>query len=78
MKPGAPDLFLFLAEKAYGLKIKRPGGVLSPVQGEFHDKLARAGVPVATVFSADGAECALHGWDLPRLGAEAAAAPWRP
>jgi len=42
------------------------------VQREFHDRLARAGVTVATVFSPDGAECALRGWDLVD-GAEAAA-----
>jgi hypothetical protein len=60
---------------AYGMEVKRPGERLSPEQRspeqrKVHDRMARAGVPVATVFSADGAECALAGFGLP-LGAEA-------
>jgi hypothetical protein len=77
MKPGAPDLFVFHEGRAFGLEIKRPGERLSPVQCAFHDRLAGAGVPVATVFSVAGAECTLHGWGL-LDGEEAVAASWAP
>lgn len=65
MKPGVPDLILLRRGLAYGLEIKRPGEALSPAQEGIHDRLAAAGVPCATVFSADGAVCALAGFGLP-------------
>ena len=68
-RPGMADLVLLHRGAAYALEVKRPGERLSPVQCAVHDRLAAAGVPVATVFSADGAESALRGWGLPLGGA---------
>lgn len=65
LKPGAPDLFVFHGGRAFGLEVKRRGERPSPVQLAFHDRLGAAGVPVAVVYSVDGAACALAGWDLP-------------
>lgn len=69
MKPGVPDLILLHRGMAYGLEVKQPGERLSADQCKVHDRMAAAGVPVATVFSADGAACALAGFGLLGAGA---------
>ena len=69
MKPGVPDLVLLHGGRAFGIEVKRRGERLSPAQCAVHDRMEAAGVPVATVFSADGAESALRGWNLPLVAA---------
>jgi hypothetical protein len=76
MVPGVPDLFVLHAGRACALEVKKPGVSLSPAQEAVHDRLARAGVPVATVFGVAGAEIVLGAWGL--LDGDVDGASWWP
>jgi hypothetical protein len=63
--PGMPDIYL----PGLGhIEVKQPGHTLSPRQVMWHEKAAKEGVKVATVFSvAEAVETALR-WKQERLG----------
>jgi hypothetical protein len=63
---GWPDLQLIRKGKYYGLEIKTPVGVLSPVQKKIHSELTQNGCKVAIARSAEDAKEILIDWGLVR------------
>lgn len=76
MKPGAPDLLLFHAGRAFGMEVKIPGGHPNPAQVAFHARLRAAGVQVTVVRSILDAEAAWACWGLPMAAAPAVDGLW--
>lgn len=47
--PGMPDLMVLFGGTAAGMELKAPKGALTAAQVAIHQRLARAGIPVAVV-----------------------------
>ena len=63
---GWPDLQLISKGKYYGLEIKTPVGVLSPVQKKIHSELINSGCKVGIARSIEDAKEILIDWGLVR------------
>lgn len=51
---GWPDIQIIWNSRTYLIELKAPGGSLSSVQRDMHERIERAGVPVAVCRSVDG------------------------
>lgn len=51
---GWPDIEILWNGRPYLIELKVPGGSLSPVQRDMHERIERAGVSVAVCRSVDG------------------------
>lgn len=69
---GFPDLVIFYAGRVYCLELKAPQKYLSPVQKVAHERLAKAGVPVAVCKSVTDVAMVLSDWGLPLIARVAA------
>lgn len=69
---GFPDLVLFHAGRAYCIELKAPKKYLSPAQKLAHERLTRAGVPVAVCKSVTDVALVLSDWNIPTIARIAA------
>lgn len=65
---GWPDIQIIWSGRTYLIELKAPGGSLSPVQRDMHERIERAGVPVAVCRSVDGVLNYLSACGLPMRG----------
>ena len=64
--PGVPDIIGLTFTGPFFMEVKAPGGVLSPAQRDFRDRLAVLGYERwAVVRSIDDAQDALARWGIP-------------
>lgn len=64
--PGVPDIIGLTFTGPFFMEVKAPGGVLSPAQRDFRDRLAVLGYERwAVVRSIDDAKDALARWGIP-------------
>ena len=64
--PGVPEIIGLTFTGPFFMEVKAPGGVLSPAQRDFRDRLAVLGYERwAVVRSIDDARDALGGWGIP-------------
>jgi hypothetical protein len=66
LRPGASDLLLWCAGRAYALELKAPGGRASEAQLAFLSDMERAGAFVALAEGLDSAIRTLEAWGLLR------------
>src|SRR5262245_22648959 len=64
--PGAPDLLLWHAGKAYAIELKSESGRVSETQAAMLKRLTNAGVATAVCYGIDQAIACLEGWQLLR------------
>lgn len=57
--PGFPDRLLIVNDETAYVELKRPGGVVSKLQGAWHQRLRRLGHCVYVVYSVDEFKAAL-------------------
>ena len=64
--PGVPDIIGLTFTGPFFMEVKAPGGVLSPAQRDFRDRLAVLGYERwAVVRGVDDAKGALASWGIP-------------
>ncbi len=61
---GVPDVIAICKGQVFALKLKAPGGRLSPAQKNAHARLRAAGAEVATAVGLDAALQRLEAWNL--------------
>lgn len=63
--PGMTDLVVFHGGRAFCMELKAPKGTTSTKQDDCHERIERAGVPVAIVRCLRDALDFLHAWKIP-------------
>ena len=64
VKPGWPDLLIYVDGSGYCIEVKRPGENLSPVQKLVGEQLSRHNIPLVVCRSVDDARATLHRWGI--------------
>ncbi|MFE3839391.1 VRR-NUC domain-containing protein [Pseudogemmobacter sonorensis] len=64
VKPGFPDLLIYVDGSGYCIEVKRPGQGLSKIQQLVAEELARQSIPLAVCRSVDDARSALRKWGI--------------
>jgi hypothetical protein len=64
VKPGWPDLLIYVDGSGYCIEVKRPGEYLSPIQKTVADQLARHSIPMAVCRSVGDARDVLRRWGI--------------
>lgn len=64
VKPGWPDLLIYIDGSGYCIEVKRPGEGLSRIQKLVGEQLSRHSIPLAICHSIDDARSALRRWGI--------------
>ena len=64
VKPGWPDLLIYVEGDGFAIEVKRPGQYLSPVQKAVAQELAKQGIPHAVCRSVEDVRDLLAHWGV--------------